>query len=167
MIILEQNFISAVFLRISLFYLLMFLVTFTPKLYWYAQGFVEVEMKSLLTDLASNNVIRMVAGKRFYGEENDESKLVRQLVSEVVASAGAGNPADYLSILRWVTSFEKRIKNLGDRFDAFLQKLVDGKRAEKEKGQTLIDRLLSLQESQPDYYTDVLIKGIILVSVNQ
>ncbi|KAH0900581.1 hypothetical protein HID58_040084 [Brassica napus] len=125
-------------------------------------GFVQVEMKSLLANLASNNIIRMAAGKRYYGEENDEAKFVRQLVSEVVTSAGAGNPADYLSIVRWFTNYEKRIKNLGNRFDAFLQRIVDKKRADKEKGETMIDRLLSLQETQPDYYTDDIIKGLIL-----
>ncbi|KFK30358.1 hypothetical protein AALP_AA7G251000 [Arabis alpina] len=129
-------------------------------------GFVEVEMKTLLTNLASNNIIRMLAGKRYYGDDNnDEAKLVRQLVSEVVTSAGAGNPADYLPVLRWVTNYEKRIKNLGYRFDAFLQRLVDEKRAEKEKGQTMIDHLLSLQETQPEYYTDVIIKGLILTLI--
>nr|QWK52305.1 cytochrome P450 81D4-2 [Isatis tinctoria] len=128
-------------------------------------GFVEVEMKSLLVNLASNNVIRMVAGKRYYGEENDEAKFVRQLVSEVVTSSGAGNTADYLTVLRWFTNYEKRIKNLANRFDAFLQSIVDEKRGEKEKGQTMIDRLLSLQETQPDYYTDVIIKGLLLTLV--
>ncbi|CAN6881352.1 unnamed protein product [Brassica oleracea var. botrytis] len=125
-------------------------------------GFVEVEMKSLLGNLASNNIIRMLAGKRYYGEENDEAKFVRQLVAEVVISSGAGNPADYLSVVRWFTNYEKRIKDLGNRFDTFLQRIVDEKRADKEKGQTMIDRLLSLQETQPDYYTDDIIKGLIL-----
>lgn len=119
-------------------------------------------MKSLLGNLASNNIIRMLAGKRYYGEENDEAKFVRQLVAEVVISSGAGNPADYLSVVRWFTNYEKRIKDLGNRFDTFLQRIVDEKRADKEKGQTMIDRLLSLQETQPDYYTDDIIKGLIL-----
>lgn len=109
----------------------------------------------------------MVAGKRYYGdgtEDNDEARIVRALISEAVAGAGAGNLADYLPIIRWVTDFEKRAKILGKRFDGFLQRLVDEKRAEKERGQTLIDHLLSLQEIQPEYYTDVIIKGMIMVS---
>ncbi|ESQ30928.1 hypothetical protein EUTSA_v10011421mg [Eutrema salsugineum] len=128
-------------------------------------GFVEVEMKSLLASLALNNIIMMVAGKRYYGggtEDNDEAKIVRALISEAVAGSGAGNLADYLPIVRWVTDFEKRAKILGNRFDGFLQRLVDEKRAEKTKGQTLIHHLLSLQEIQPEYYTDVIIKGIII-----
>ncbi|CAN8328311.1 unnamed protein product [Cochlearia groenlandica] len=134
-------------------------------------GFVEVEMKTLLGNLSFNNIIMMIAGKRYYGggltERNDEAKVVRQLISEVVVGSGAGNLADYLPIIGWINGFEKHTKNLGQRFDAFLQRLVDEKREEKEKekGQTLIHHLLSLQETQPDYYTDVNIKGIILALV--
>ncbi|CAL9228191.1 unnamed protein product [Arabidopsis halleri] len=131
-------------------------------------GFVEVELKSLLANLAFNNIIMMVAGKRYYGsgtEDNDEAKLVRELISEVVTGASSGNLADYLPIINWVTNFENQTKILGNRLDRFLQKLVDEKRAEKEKGQTLINHLLSFQETEPDYYTDVIIKGIILALV--
>lgn len=126
-----------------------------------------MELKSLLANLAFNNIIMMVAGKRYYGsgtEDNDEAKLVRELISEVMTGASSGNLADYLPIVNWVTNFENQTKILGNRLDRFLQKLVDEKRAEKEKGQTLINHLLSFQETEPDYYTDVLIKGIILVS---
>lgn len=111
----------------------------------------------------------MIAGKRYYGgdtENNEEAKHMRALISEAVAGSSAGNLADYLPIVRWTTNFEKQAKILGKRFDGFLQRMVDEKRAEKEKGQTLISHLLSLQETQADYYTDVLIKGIIIVSTH-
>ncbi|KAG2319135.1 hypothetical protein Bca52824_012348 [Brassica carinata] len=122
-------------------------------------------MKSLFTNLAFNNIIRTIAGKRYYGddaEDEDEAKLARHLVSEAMAGDSGRNPADYLSFLRWFTDSEARIKDVAHRFDAFLQKLVDEKRAEKEKSKTMINHLLSLQETQPDCYTDVIIKGIIL-----
>ncbi|CAA0384024.1 unnamed protein product [Arabidopsis thaliana] len=131
-------------------------------------GFVKVEMKPLFMYLTINNIIRMVAGKRFYGDgtENDnEAKHVRQLIAEVVVSGGAGNAADYFPILRYVTNYEKHVKKLAGRVDEFLQSLVNEKREEKVKGNTMIDHLLSLQETQPDYYTDVIIKGIILVMI--
>ncbi|XP_010429264.1 PREDICTED: cytochrome P450 81D11-like [Camelina sativa] len=131
-------------------------------------GFAKVEMRHLLFELTINNAFRMVAGKRFYGEgtEKDEvTQQVRQLMDEIVSSAGAGNAADYLPILRWITDFEKRIKKLAIRLDKFLQSLVDEKRADKEKGTTMIDHLLSLQDTQPDYYTDVILKGLIVVMI--
>ncbi|CAN7044979.1 unnamed protein product [Brassica rapa subsp. trilocularis] len=128
----------------------------------------KVELGSLFMGLTINNIIRMLAGKRYYGdgtEDDDESKHVRDLIAEVIAAGGAGNAADYFPILCWLTDYEKRVKKLGARVDEFLQSLVDEKRAEKVKGNTMIDRLLSLQETQPEYYTDVIIKGIIEVMI--
>lgn len=124
-------------------------------------------MGSLFMSLTLNNIIRMLSGKRFYGdgtEDDDEARYVRQLIADAVYSADAGNAADYFPILCWITDYEKRVKKLAGRVDKFLQSLVDEKRAEKEKGDTVIDRLLALQETQPDYYTDDIIKGIIVVS---
>ncbi|XP_010531270.1 PREDICTED: cytochrome P450 81D11-like [Tarenaya hassleriana] len=131
-------------------------------------GFTKVEMKSLLGDLTFNNVIRMVAGKRYYGdgvEDDKEAKRVRILLSDVIASGGAGNAADYFPVLRWVTDYETRVKKLAGRVDEFLQGLIHEKRVQKEKGDTVIDHLLALQQSQPDYYTDQIIKGIMLVLI--
>ena len=112
----------------------------------------------------------MIARKRFYGdgaEQDDDSKRVRQLVDEAVSSAGVGHASDYLPLLRSVTSYEKRVKKLAVRVDEFLQGLVDEKRSQKEKGNTMIDHLLSLQETQPDNYTDVTVKGLIVVSIQE
>ncbi|CAA7032570.1 unnamed protein product [Microthlaspi erraticum] len=131
-------------------------------------GFAKVEMRSLFMDLTMNNILRMMAGKRFYGagtEKDNDARRVRQLIDEVVSYAGAGNAVDYIPILRWVTNFEKRVKNLAGRVDEFLQSLLDEKRGDKEKGDTMMDHLLSLQETQPDYYTDITLKGIIVVMI--
>nr|QWK52375.1 cytochrome P450 81D8-2 [Isatis tinctoria] len=116
----------------------------------------------MLSDLTFNNVIRMVAGKRYYGdgvEDDPEAKRVRQLIADLVSLAGSGNAADYLPLLRWVSDYETRVKKLSARMDEFLQGLVDEKRRAKEKGNTMVDHLLSLQDSQPDYFTDRIIKG--------
>lgn len=108
-----------------------------------------------------------MAGKRFYGdgtEQDDNAQRVRHLIDKVVAKAGAGNANDYIPILRWFTTFEKQVKKLAGQVDEFLQSLVDEKRDDKEKGNTMMDHLLSLQDVQPDYYTDVTLKGIMIVS---
>ncbi|KAG7571862.1 Cytochrome P450 superfamily [Arabidopsis suecica] len=131
-------------------------------------GFAKVEMRQLFYDLTINNILRMIAGKRYYGEgteQDDVARRVSQLIDEIVYRAGAGNAADYLPILRWITDFEKGVKELASRVDEFLQSLVDEKRVGKEKGNTMMDHLLFLQETQPDYYTDVTLKGIIIVMI--
>ncbi|KAL1223159.1 Cytochrome P450 81D1 [Cardamine amara subsp. amara] len=128
--------------------------------------FAKIEMKSMFSDLTFNNIIRMVAGKCYYGdsaEDEWEAKRVRQLIAETMTFFGAGNAADYLPVLRWITDFEKRVKKLAGSLDKFFQGLIDEKRAAKEKKEnTMIDHLLALQESQPEYYTDRTIKGTIL-----
>ncbi|ESQ37619.1 hypothetical protein EUTSA_v10002364mg, partial [Eutrema salsugineum] len=120
-------------------------------------GFLSVrknEIRHLLLRLSKNSQ-----------HQDDNALRVRQLIDEVVSYAGAGNATDYIPILRWITSFEKRVKNLAGRVDELLQSLVDEKRADKEKGDTMMDHLLSLQEIQPNYYTDITLKGIIVVMI--
>ncbi|KAF7129786.1 hypothetical protein RHSIM_Rhsim10G0111500 [Rhododendron simsii] len=129
-------------------------------------GFARVELKSKLVDLTFNNVVRMIAGKRYYGEDLEnsaEAEEFRVLMRETVMSAGASNPADFLPILRWIDykGFEKNLAKIHERFDKLLQGLIDEHRRDKSRN-TMIDHLLSLQESQPEYYTDEIIKGIII-----
>ncbi|KAF3596285.1 hypothetical protein DY000_02025776 [Brassica cretica] len=87
----------------------------------------KVEMGSLFMSLTLNNIIRMLSGKRFYGdgtEDDDEARHVRQLIADAVYSADAGNAADYFPILCWITDYEKRVKKLAGRVDKFLQSLL-------------------------------------------
>ncbi|XP_058187589.1 cytochrome P450 81Q32-like [Rhododendron vialii] len=131
--------------------------------------FAKVEMKSRLSDLTFNVVMRMIAGKRYYGEDLEnsaEAEEFRELVTKAFKGGGASNPADFLPILRWIDykGFEKNLAKIHERFDKLLQGLIDEHRRDKSKN-TMIDHLLSLQESQPEYYTDEIIKGIIIVMI--
>uniref|UniRef100_A0A1W7HBX7 (+)-piperitol/(+)-sesamin synthase n=1 Tax=Scoparia dulcis TaxID=107240 RepID=A0A1W7HBX7_SCODU len=133
-------------------------------------GFARVEIRPLLTELAFNVVMRMVSGKRFYGEqegfEHDEKKgkKFRELIVEMFKLADASNPADFFPIFRLVdfTGYTKDLTRVGSEMDALLQSLIDEQKHDKSKS-TMIQHLLSLQESEPEYYTDVIIKGIIMV----
>jgi hypothetical protein len=49
------------------------------------------------------------------------------------------------------------------KMDVFLQGLVDEHRDDRDRN-TMINRFLALQEEQPEYYTDEVIKGHVLVS---
>ncbi|OMP01900.1 Cytochrome P450 [Corchorus olitorius] len=108
-----------------------------------ANGFGKVELKSMFSDLTFNIVLRMIAGKRYFGEE-------------VKSEEG--------------TKFQEMIKEeIGYRTDELMQGMIDEHR--RKKGDptlknTMITHLLSLQESQPEYYTDEIIKGIIQVILN-
>ena len=134
------------------------------------QGFAKVELKSMFLELTFNIIMRMVAGKRYYGEDvkdEEEARQFKGIMKEMVEAGGASNVQELVPLLRWIDHgrLEKRLKKLANKTDAFLQGLIDEKRSKEEKGNTMIDHLLSLQNSQPEYYTDQIIKGLILVSV--
>ncbi|KAF3965641.1 hypothetical protein CMV_010185 [Castanea mollissima] len=132
--------------------------------------FAKVELKSMLLEMTFNNIMRMVAGKRFYkyGEDvkdEEEARQFRRIIKELIGFGGASNPAEFVPILRWMDygGLEKKLKSLSKRMDEFLQALIDEQRRKEEEGNTMIDHMLSLQKSQPEYYTDQIIKGLILV----
>lgn len=134
-------------------------------------NFATLKLRPLLSGLTFNIVMRMVAGKTYYSEENDEdeeAKEVRELISEAFELGGFTYVGDFLPILKLFDfdGYVKRGKKLGSKLDKFLQKLVDEHRENRGKTEfekTMITHLLSLQESEPEYYTDNIIKGLVLV----
>ncbi|KAG2319130.1 hypothetical protein Bca52824_012343 [Brassica carinata] len=125
----------------------------------------EIELEPLLSDLTFNNIVRMVTGKRYYGDEvhnEEEANLFKKLVADVNDCSGARHPGDYLPFFKiFGGTFEKKVKAVGEAMDEILQRLLDECRADKD-GNTMVNHLLSLQEQEPDYYTDVTIKGLML-----
>ncbi|KAL0345304.1 UNVERIFIED_CONTAM: cytochrome [Sesamum radiatum] len=79
--------------------------------------------------------------------------------------SGVSYPGDFFPVFRWIDykGYEKTLKRVTGKMDAFLRGLIDEHKRDKSRN-TMIDHLLSLQESEPEYYTDVMIKGIIMVS---
>ncbi|KAF8017353.1 hypothetical protein BT93_H2521 [Corymbia citriodora subsp. variegata] len=139
-----------------------------------AGSFARVELKSALTELTFNVMMRITAGKRYYGEDvsdAEEAKAFQEMIEEVFKYAGTAYPGDFLPVLRWVgyQGYEKRASELGKTMDRLLQGLVDEHRKEKKekkveeseekKEKSMIEHLLSLQASDPEYYTDDIIKG--------
>nr|GMD55283.1 cytochrome P450 81E8-like [Ipomoea batatas] len=130
-------------------------------------SFAKVQLKPKLGQVAFNVIMRMIAAKRYFGEnDNQETKNVPELINEVLETAEASNPEDFFPLLRWLDcrGLKKKLARLGDRMDAFQQSLIDEHRREMRTS-TMIGHLLSLQESQPLFYTDLTIKGLINVRI--
>ncbi|KAI9166145.1 hypothetical protein LWI28_026995 [Acer negundo] len=82
--------------------------------------------------------------------------------------AEALNPAGFLPILKWFDykGLVKRAMSIGKKMDSFLQGLIDEHRnvaATVEESRNMISHLLVLQQSQPDYYTDEIIKSLVIL----
>lgn len=141
-------------------------------------GKMMVDLKSKFIELAFNVLSMTIAGKRYYGEnvaDAEEATSVRFIMREMLEYSGNTNLGDLLPFLQWFDfqGLEKRFANLMEKLDKFMQELVNERRQMALSGgnndrreNTMIDHLLSLQENEAEYYTDELIKGIILVSTN-
>lgn len=143
---------------------------------------VKVELRQLLTDLSFNIIMRMVAGKRYYGTDvkDEEGRQFRDIVSEVFELHGVSDLADSLPFFG-IMDFQglrKRMISVMKKLDNFLQKLIDDRRKLRNKGgsnefdesngrnrETFVDVMLSLQETEPDFDSDESIKAVILVRI--
>ncbi|CAI0464920.1 unnamed protein product [Linum tenue] len=79
-------------------------------------GFGHVAMRSRLVDLSMNVMMRMVAGKRYFGTEAGEGRCgegerFKELIREVFELSATSNPVDFLPAMRWVdfSGLEKRM----------------------------------------------------------
>ncbi|KAJ4837282.1 hypothetical protein Tsubulata_050394, partial [Turnera subulata] len=136
--------------------------------------FTTVEMRSIFLELTLNVMMRMIAGKRYYEEDTggaDHGKEFKDIVTETFQVSGATNIADFVPILKWVGSnkIEERLVMLGRKRDKFMQELIEEHRrlrsnstADQEGGiRTMVDVLLAFQESEPEYFTDEMIRGLV------
>lgn len=131
-----------------------------------------VNVKSLFYMVDYNIMMKILAGKRYFEKEelefeNSKGKLddLRRIFSPFMSFAFG----DYIPYLRWLTYYgaERQILKIHGKRDAFLQNLIDQHRNSISDGQSrpIVDVLLKLQESEPEFYTNDVIKGILQVCI--
>ncbi|KAJ9560132.1 hypothetical protein OSB04_005292 [Centaurea solstitialis] len=131
-----------------------------------------VNLKLVFYELTLNVMMRMISGKRYFGGDKlgEEGKQFRAILNDAFMLAGAANLADHLPILSWlgVNGLEKKLIALQERRNVFFQRLIDQLRKGNgsqagNKRKTMIELLLSLQESDPEYYTDSMIRDFVML----
>ncbi|XP_031267237.1 cytochrome P450 81Q32-like [Pistacia vera] len=134
----------------------------------------SVELRTMFFELTLNVMMRMIAGKRYYGDniaDLEESKRFKEIHRETFKLAGTPCIGDYLPLFK-----SKKLENMLIKFqrkrDEFMQGLIEehrrrrrgsGHDSETDRKNTLIEVLLGLQESEPVYYNDEIIKGLMLI----
>ncbi|XP_071711644.1 cytochrome P450 81Q32-like [Rutidosis leptorrhynchoides] len=127
-----------------------------------------VNLKTMFHELTLNLMMRMIAGKRYFGGDDMdvEGNRFKEILRESVLLAGSSNLGDYIPILNWlgVKGLEPRLIALQKMRDEFFQGLIDQHRNIEvgNKKNTMIQVLLKLQETDPEYYTNELIKTFVL-----
>lgn len=122
-----------------------------------------------------NVLTRMIAGKRYYGEKaekSEEAKRFQAIVIETARLAAETDLGDFMPILRWFlfNGLEKRFVALCKRRDEFMQELIEefrrtGGGCSSSSGRwdkTMIEILLHLHETEPEYYKDEDIRSLML-----
>ncbi|XP_068657091.1 cytochrome P450 81Q32-like [Aristolochia californica] len=138
-----------------------------------SSSFKKVELRSRLSAAAYNIMTGMIADQRYYGEDLEdfeEAKRFRELTEEIFSLGLTSNLGDSFPWLAWMDlqGVVKRMKKSARKRDAMLQKMIDKRRriadvedTGREERKTMIDVLLSLQKTDPDYYTDEILMGLI------
>ncbi|CAN6329622.1 unnamed protein product [Urochloa humidicola] len=139
-------------------------------------GGVAVTLRPRLFELVLNVMLRAVTGDGGGDERARRAAGVRafqEIVEETFAASGAPSVGDFFPALRWVDRLrgvDAALARLQARRDVFVGGLVEEQRRRRDAGsdgctekRSVIDELLSLQENDPEYYTDTVIKGIALM----
>ncbi|XP_063947487.1 cytochrome P450 81Q32-like isoform X1 [Daucus carota subsp. sativus] len=126
--------------------------------------FARVEIKSYLKELSFNIITRMIGGEKYFCEDVDnqaEIRYSREILLKVLSQGGVSHAADFVPLLRWIDydGYEKGVEALSKKKDKILEDIIDKHRRGQSKN-SMVDHLLSLQKSDPDYYSDTIIKGL-------
>ncbi|XAR48390.1 hypothetical protein NMG60_11031208, partial [Bertholletia excelsa] len=151
------------------------------QLYQKSNGrLLPVKLKPMLQELSFNVMMRMVTGKTYLrngAAVGEEAREFLDIMREIVELHGNSNLGDYFPVLQWldVQGVVKRMGRVREKMDRFFQFLLDqhremrrtssdepGGSEEEKKTRTLIDVMLSLQETEPGMHSEETIKGLVL-----
>ncbi|KNA10983.1 hypothetical protein SOVF_139350, partial [Spinacia oleracea] len=130
---------------------------------------VKVNLNQGFNHLALNIMTMMTAGKRYYGkdiEDATQAKQFSELLREGSVLSAADNPGDFLPILKFLfRGLERQMVAWMDKTDSFYQQLLDERKSKVNTDGTkaIIDVLISAQKQDPVFFTNEVIKGMIMV----
>ncbi|KAJ0450724.1 putative cytochrome P450 [Helianthus annuus] len=133
----------------------------------------QVNLKSWFKELLFNITTMAIMGKRYYGDYTNVGDLkqvlaFKDMIEDMFKLIHTPNVVDLLPVLGWFGfgGVEKKILCMMDRVDKFLQEVIEERRriGSCESG-IMVDKLLALQQQEPEFYTDEIIKGFILVKL--
>jgi len=128
-----------------------------------------VTLRPRLFELVIKVMMRALTGAP---DHDGDVRRFQDIVEESFVAIGAPSVGDFYPALRWVDRLrgvDAALIRLHARRDAFVAGLVDGKRRSRRSGgrdtekKSAIDELLSLQEIDPEFYTDTTVKSVALI----
>ncbi|XP_051149572.1 cytochrome P450 93A3-like [Andrographis paniculata] len=110
----------------------------------------SVDISCELMRMANNMISRMIMSQRCSEDENEAGE-VRKLVHDVAELTGKFNLSDYIWFCKNLDlqGFAKRLKEVRDRFDRMMEKIIDEHLNDRKQGsgvKDLLDILLEIAE---------------------
>ncbi|XP_074274274.1 cytochrome P450 81Q32-like [Silene latifolia] len=128
-----------------------------------------VEMKPQIFETNLKMMTKMIFGDSYNGLE--KGRQIREFVIESIALASVPCIGDDIPCLRWLDrSAEKRFKEYKEKRDTMMTELLEEHRTKRKdmeihnvdtKVRPVIQSLLELQESDPDYYQDQVLHSLV------
>ncbi|WZZ91650.1 cytochrome P450 81C13-like [Brassica napus] len=130
----------------------------------------KVDLKYHFTLLTAQVMLRLVSGSRGVEESGPESekRFFDDFKSRFFSSMSM-NVCDFFPVLRWIgfKGIEKRVMEMQRMRDEYLQRLIDDIRMKKfDSTGSVVEKFLRLQETEPEFYSDDVIKGIVVLMFN-
>ncbi|KAI3762688.1 hypothetical protein L1987_53128 [Smallanthus sonchifolius] len=131
----------------------------------------QVDLKAWFCGLLNNITTTEIMGERYYGDEMNigdrkQALVFRDMMGELFKLLHTPSIGDFLPLLGWlgVVGHEKKMIALMKRVDKFLEEVIAKRRrvGSCESG-IMVDKLLDLQQQEPELFTDQIIKGLILI----
>ncbi|PWA95650.1 cytochrome P450 [Artemisia annua] len=131
----------------------------------------KVELKSMFRDLMNNITTMSMIGKRYHGDVIDSGDVksaprFRAIMEEVLKLMHTPYVGDFLPFFAWIDigGHQKKMIALMKRVDVFFDEVIENRRriGNSESG-IMVDKLLALQEQEPELYTDQIIRGFIMI----
>ncbi|OWM82675.1 3,9-dihydroxypterocarpan 6A-monooxygenase [Punica granatum] len=117
----------------------------------------EVDVGRELIRMSNNMVSRMLMGQRC-SDKDEQADEMRKLVHEVVELTGKFNLTDFIWFCKNLDlqGFKKRLKEVRDRFDSMMERIIDHKLVRRKRKETggsaevkdLLDILLNVAEDE-------------------
>lgn len=141
-----------------------------------SNGVQKVDLKRLLCLTIANIMLRIIAGKRgVEGKEAEmekENQFLAEFKERFFPSMSMG-VCDFIPFLRLIgyKGLEKIAIRMRRLRDEYMQNLIDeirlkGRSSSLKDEISVIEILLSLQDSDPEFYTDDIIKSVLLMLFN-
>lgn len=151
---------------------------------WVNKGASEpamVDLKTWLEDMTLNMIVRMVAGKRYFGgsaspEDTEEARQCQKAIAKFFHLIGIFTVSDAFPTLTWfdMQGHEKEMKKTGSELDVILERWIESHRQQRKvsgkkenNDSDFIDVMLSLAEqgklSHLQYDANTSIKSTCLV----